>query len=132
MSFRLMVFVLAAAFAALASADEASVKRGVEARFAGLKADSVTKTPYGGLYEVVVGETIIYTDEKVNFVFKGVIIDARSQQNFTEDRQRKLSTISFADLPLDLAIKQVRGSGKRIVAIFPIRSVLIARTWTGR
>jgi thiol:disulfide interchange protein DsbC len=118
MNLRGWIFLLAAVFAAGASADEASVKRGVEGRFSGIKVGSVTKTPYAGLYEVLVGDTIFYTDEKVNFVFRGDIIDTRSQQNLTEERQRKLSTISFGDLPLELAIKQVRGSGKRVVAIF--------------
>jgi thiol:disulfide interchange protein DsbC len=118
MSLRLPILFLAATFSVTALADEASVKRGVEARFSGIKVDGVTKTPYVGLYEVVVGETIFYTDEKVSYVFKGEIIDARSQRNFTEERQQKLSAIKFEDLPLDLAIKQVRGSGKRVVAIF--------------
>ena len=118
MSLRLATLFLAATFAVAAFADEASVKRGVEARFGGIKVDGVTKTSYAGLYEIVVGETIFYTDEKVNFVFKGEVIDARSQQNLTEERQRKLSAISFGDLPLELAIKQVRGNGKRVVAIF--------------
>ena len=104
--------------AATALADEASVRRGVEARFEGIKVDSVTKISYGGLYEIVVGETLFYTDETVNFVFKGEIIDARSQKNLTEERQQKLTAIKFEDLPLDLAIKQVRGNGKRVVAIF--------------
>jgi len=118
MNFRGWILFLAAALAAAANADEASVKRAVEGRFGGIKPSSVTKTPYAGLYEIVVGDTIFYTDEKVSFVFKGDIIDAHSQHNLTEERQRKLSTISFGDLPLELAIKQVRGSGKRVVAIF--------------
>jgi len=118
MSLRLPILLLAATFSAAALADEASVRRGVEARFSGVKVDSVTKTPYAGLYEIVVGETIFYTDEKVSYLFKGEIIDARSQRNFTEERQQKLSAIKFEDLPLELAIKQVRGSGKRVVAIF--------------
>ena len=118
MSLRLPALFLAATFATAALADEASVKRGVEARFGGIKVDNVTKTSYVGLYEIVVGETIFYTDEKVNFVFRGEIIDARSQKNLTEERQQKLSAIKFEDLPLELAIKQVRGSGKRVVAIF--------------
>jgi thiol:disulfide interchange protein DsbC len=118
MSLRLPILFLAATFSAAALADEASVRRGIEARFSGVKVDSVTKTPYAGLYEIVVGETIFYTDEKVSYVFKGEIIDASSQKNFTEERQQKLSAIKFEDLPLELAIKQVRGSGKRVVAIF--------------
>src|SRR5256885_12557904 len=118
MSLRLSALFLAAVFTGTALADEASVRRGVEARFDGIKVDSVSKTSYAGLYEIVVGETLFYTDEKVNFVFKGEIIDARSQKNLTEERQQKLTAIKFEDLPLDLAIKQVRGNGKRVVAIF--------------
>ena len=107
-----------AAIAGHALADEASVKRGVEERLEGVKIESVTRTPYAGLYEIVVGDTIFYTDEKVSFFFKGDLIEARSQKNITEDRMQKLSAIKFEDLPLDLAIKQVRGNGKRVVAIF--------------
>ena len=118
MMLRLLVLLLAGMSAGHVLADEASVKRGVEARFEGLKVGSVTRTPYAGLYEVVVGEAIFYTDEKVTFVFKGDMIDARSQRNLTEERQQKLTAIRFEDLPLELAIKQVRGNGKRVVAIF--------------
>jgi len=118
MMLRLWVLLLAGLFAGCVLADEASVKRGVEARFEGVKVGSVARTPYAGLYEVVIGETILYTDEKVSFFFKGDVIDARSQKNLTEERQQKLSAIRFEDLPLDLAIKQVRGNGKRVVAIF--------------
>ena len=117
MKLRLWTLLLAI-FAGQALADEASVKRGVETRFDGVKVESVTRTPYAGLYEIVVGETIFYTDEKVGFFLKGDLIDARSQKNLTEERQQKLSAIKFEDLPLELAIKQVRGTGKRVVAIF--------------
>jgi thiol:disulfide interchange protein DsbC len=118
MKLPLLVLFLAGIVAGRALADEVSVKRGVEARFEGSKVDSVTRTPYAGLYEVVVGDMIFYTDEKVTFFFKGDMIDARSQKNLTEERQQKLSAIRFEDLPLDLAIKQVRGNGRRVVAIF--------------
>ena len=112
MKLRLWALLLAAIFAGQALADEASVRRGVETRFEGVKVESVTRTPYAGLYEIVVGETIFYTDEKVGFFLKGDLIDARSQRNLTEERQQKLSAIKFEDLPLELAIKQVRGNGK--------------------
>lgn len=118
MILRLFILFFAMALAGHALADEASVKRGVEARFEGVKVESVTRTPYTGLYEIVVGDSIFYTDEKVGFFFRGDLIDARSQKNLTEERQQKLSAIKFEDLPLELAIKQVRGNGKRVVAIF--------------
>jgi thiol:disulfide interchange protein DsbC len=118
MILRFLVLLFAACHFSVALADEASVKRAVEAKFSGVKVDSVTKTPYAGLYEVVVGDTIFYADEKVDYLFRGDIIEARSDRNLTEERQRKLSAIKFEDLPLDIAIKQVRGNGKRVVAIF--------------
>lgn len=118
MILRLCVLLLTAILASRAWADEAAVKRGVEARFEGVKIESVTRTPYAGIYEIVIGDAIFYTDEKVSFIFKGDLIDAASQKNLTEERQQKLSTIKFEDLPLDIAIKQVRGNGKRVVAIF--------------
>jgi thiol:disulfide interchange protein DsbC len=115
---RIVVALLLAAAAFSARADEAAVKRGFEARFNGAKVESVTKTPYSGLYELVVGDEIIYTDDKVSFVFTGNIIDANSRRNLTEERQQKLLTIKFDELPLDQAIKTVRGNGKRVMVIF--------------
>ncbi|MBI4293761.1 MAG: DsbC family protein [Betaproteobacteria bacterium] len=101
-----------------AFADENSVKRAIEARLGGIKVDSVTRTQYLGLYEVLIGEDIVYTDERVTYIFNGAIIDANTRRNLTEERLQKLSTIKFDQLPLDLAIKRVRGNGKRVVAVF--------------
>ncbi|OGA49493.1 MAG: hypothetical protein A3G25_14035 [Betaproteobacteria bacterium RIFCSPLOWO2_12_FULL_63_13] len=112
----LLLFVLFAVSSA--RADEASVKRLVEARFSGIRVEHVAKTPYLGLYEVKVGDEMIYTDERVSYVFNGSIIDARTRRNLTEERLQKLSVIKFDELPLDIAIKQVQGNGKRAVAIF--------------
>jgi thiol:disulfide interchange protein DsbC len=39
-------------------------------------------------------------------------------KNVTEERMRKLTAIKFTELPLDRAIKQVRGDGKRVMATF--------------
>jgi len=115
---RLLLACFIAATALSASADEASVKRGVEARFGGVKVESVTKTPYSGLYEVVIGDEIIYTDDKVTYIFTGNIIDANTRRNLTEERQQQLLAVNFGDLPLDQAIKTVRGNGKRVMVIF--------------
>ena len=111
-----LLFVLL--YAAAAHADEAAVKRTVEARFGGVKVENIVKSPYFGLYEVLVGDEIIYTDEKVTYIFNGSVIDAKTRRNLTEERLRKLSLIKFDDLPLDIAIKQVRGNGKRVTAVF--------------
>jgi thiol:disulfide interchange protein DsbC len=80
--------------------------------------DSVRKVPYGGLYEVVVGSEIFYTDDKAGFLVLGAIVDLKTKENVTELRMRQLNKVSFDALPLDSAIKIVRGNGSRKVAVF--------------
>lgn len=97
---------------------EATIKRAIESRMAGIKVESVAKTPYLGLYEVRMDGEILYTDEKINYIFNGNIIDAKTMQNITEKRLRDLTAIKWENLPLDAAVKTVRGNGKRMLAIF--------------
>jgi len=80
--------------------------------------ESIQKTPYLGLYEVLTKEKLFYTDEKVNYLFTGEIIEAKTRQNVTRERLNKLATITFSDLPLDQAVKTVRGNGKHVIATF--------------
>lgn len=102
-----------------ALADEANVKKGVDAFVGSAAVETVAKTPYGGLYEVVLksGE-IIYTDEQVGFIIDGSVIDAKTRKNMTQARQNQLSAIDFNTLPLDQAVKVVRGNGTRSIATF--------------
>jgi thiol:disulfide interchange protein DsbC len=80
--------------------------------------DVVRKVPYGGLYEVVVGSEIFYTDEKASYLLLGSIVDLKTRENVTELRMRQLNKVDFASLPLENAIKIVRGNGSRKVAMF--------------
>ncbi len=109
---------LAMACASFAMADEADIRKAMEAKL-GTKVDGVAKSGYLGLYEVYADGTIFYTDEKVSaIVVGGQLIDAKTMKNVTDERMRKLTAIRFGDLPLERAIKQVRGDGKRILATF--------------
>jgi thiol:disulfide interchange protein DsbC len=118
-------FILGAGLAALfasqiACANEAEIKKGVEAWLGGSgpKVESVRKLGVLGLYEVQLDGELVYTDEKVTHVILGDIIDAKTRKNLTDERKQKLSQIKFSDLPLDLAVKQVKGNGKRVLATF--------------
>jgi thiol:disulfide interchange protein DsbC len=84
----------------------------------GAKIDSITKTPYSGLYEVRLGNEIIYTDEKAQYLFIGSILNAQGSVNYTKQRIDEIEQIKFSDLPLELAMKTVKGNGKRIIATF--------------
>lgn len=102
---------------AASSAAEENVRKLFVQRFGAIEIEGVTRTPYG-LYEVRVGSEMLYTDEKVSFVLNGNLIDAVSKKNVTRERMEKLLAVKFDDLPLNAAIKQVRGDGSRRIALF--------------
>jgi thiol:disulfide interchange protein DsbC len=78
----------------------------------------VIKTPYSGLYEVQVGGDIFYTDEKAQYLFVGNVMDLKTQKNLTKAKLDVLNKMKISDMPLNLAIKQVKGNGKREIAVF--------------
>ena len=95
----------------------ASVKEAMEAKL-GTKISSVTKSPYLGLYEVYADGQILYTDENLTAIIAGTLIDGQTMKNYSAERLQKLTAIAFSELPLDLAVKQVRGDGKRVLVTF--------------
>ncbi|SCX48252.1 DsbC family protein [Nitrosospira sp. Nsp1] len=112
----LLCFLFGTAFA-----DEASLKKAIQANFPGEKIESLKKTPYLGLYEVVVGGELFYTDEKASYLFFGHVVDPQTKQSLTSDRLQQIKDarrISVDSLPLEFAIKAVKGNGKRKLVVF--------------
>ncbi len=107
-----------AATAAPANPEMAAIKKLLEQKFAGATIGSIVKSPYAGLYEVQFDDQIIYTDPKVSYVFVGSVYDTASKRNLTEERARKLNRIAWSSLPLELAMKKVKGNGQRKLAVF--------------
>jgi thiol:disulfide interchange protein DsbC len=101
------------------TAQEAAIKKLIGPRLGeNVKVDSVTKTPYAGLFEVRTGGDIIYTDEKAKYLFVGRVVDTQTYQDYTKDRVDEITKIKFTDLPLESALKMVKGNGKRVIAVF--------------
>jgi thiol:disulfide interchange protein DsbC len=94
------------------------IKKLLEQKFDGVKVGSVVKSSYGGLYEVMFDDQIVYTDPKVSFVLVGNLYDTATKKNMTDAKIRELSRVAFDSLPLDLAIKKVKGNGQRRLAVF--------------
>ncbi len=113
LAFLLLTFVLTA------HADENEIRQSLQSKFPNIgKLEHVVKTPYAGLYEIVVGDHLLYTDEHGIYLFDGNVIDAKSHTDLTEKRRQQLFAIDFSKLPLDLAIKKVKGNGQRKLAYF--------------
>lgn len=103
----------------VALADEASLKKAIEAAYPKFKVESVIKTPYAGLYEIFMGGQIIYTDEKLTFLIaEGRLVDPKTKKDITGERMDELTKIDFNSLPLDQAIKVVKGNGARKLVVF--------------
>ena len=101
-----------------ASADEAGIRAVFQSNF-NMTVESVTPTPFPGLYEVVLNGVVFYTDAKVSYMFKGDLLDMRGVQpkNLTEEAGAKLAASTLAK-STDLAVKRVKGSGKRVIYTF--------------
>jgi len=116
---KLVGFTLLSVITSLALADEMSVKKAVEAAYPKFKVESVSKTPYAGLYEVFMGGQIIYTDEKMTFLIaEGRLVDPKTKKDITGERMEELTKIDFNSLPLEQAIKVVKGNGSRKLVVF--------------
>ena len=98
---------------------EAAIRKNLSERLPGIpKIDEVGRTPLAGIFEVRMGQDIIYTDGEGSFILQGQMIDTRTRKNITEERLDKLTAVAFDSLPLDDAFTIVRGNGKRKLAVF--------------
>ena len=113
----LLAATVASKTPAKAEDKSASIKEAMEVKL-GTKITSVIKSPYLGLYEIYADGQFLYTDEKLTVIVAGTLIDGQTMKNYSAERLQKLTAIRFSDLPLDLAVRQVRGDGKRILATF--------------
>jgi thiol:disulfide interchange protein DsbC len=119
----LRLAALALCLAALpAAANEAQIRKVLEKKLGAVRIEGVAPAPVSGLWEVRYrtpnGVRVVYTDAAANHVIQGTIYDLQNDRDLTDERLRKLNAIRFDSLPLDLAVKVTRGSGKRVLAMF--------------
>lgn len=101
-----------------AATQVASIKNTLEKRFSGTKVVDVQPSPIPGLYEVFLGDRIVYSDATAEHVIVGNLIETRTQTDLTAARMDQRNAIDFKSLPFDKAIKIVRGNGHRQLAVF--------------
>ena len=102
-----------------AHAGENEIRKSLQSKFPGIgKIEHIVKTPYAGLYEVVIDDQLLYIDAQGEYLFEGNVIEAKSRRDLSGERRRVLFAIDFDTLPLELAVKKVKGNGKRKMAIF--------------
>ncbi|CAH2796632.1 MAG: Thiol:disulfide interchange protein DsbC [uncultured Caballeronia sp.] len=103
-----------------AQADQTTdkIKATLQSRIGDADIKSVEKSPVPGLYEVNLGAQIVYTDATGNYLLMGDLVDTRTRTNLTEARLAETNKIDFAKLPFENAVKVVKGTGARKIAVF--------------
>jgi thiol:disulfide interchange protein DsbC len=116
---RILPLLCAALLSAPVWAQDALIRKNLSERLPNLpKIDEISKTPIPGLYELRIGQDIVYTDEQGNYLIQGNLIDTKTRTDLTEARINKLTAIDFASLPLKDAVVIKQGNGTRRMAVF--------------
>lgn len=101
-----------------AQADVSTLKANLKKNYPATKVTSVEPSPIKGIYEVVLGKNLAYTDESGDYFLFGDVIRMKDQQNMTSPKRDELKKISFNSLPFKDAITFKRGNGARKLAVF--------------
>ncbi len=108
-----------AGFSAASKPDvAATIRQNIESRFPGAHIVDIQPSAIPGLYELFMGDQIVYTDAAGDYLIIGQMVDTQTKQNLTEARLNDHGKIDFGILPLDRAIKIVKGNGSRKFAVF--------------
>jgi thiol:disulfide interchange protein DsbC len=90
----------------------------LSARFPTIKIDAVEPSPMPGIYQVIAQNQVVYVDASGDHMIVGNMMDTRTKQNLTAQAVDAHESIDFNSLPLDEAIKIVKGNGARKMAMF--------------
>jgi len=118
MKFTSLALAATLMFSATAQANESVIRKALTQQFPGAQIASVTKTPYSGLFEVYLDGQLIYVDAKAQYVFAGDVIDLKNRTNLSQARLNQLQAVKWDTLPLNNALKTVKGKGERKLVVF--------------
>lgn len=112
----------AAPLVSQARAGDSEIRQAVTTLAPGAQVKSIAKTALPGIMEVVIdganGPMVVYADDKGLNLLVGDLLDVKSRRNLTRERMDQLTAVSWDSLPLQNAIKIVKGAGKRKLAVF--------------
>ncbi|WP_373683512.1 DsbC family protein [Acinetobacter sp. YH16058] len=99
-------------------ADVATVSKNVKQQHPQLKLDNIQATEMKGIYSASMDGQVVYLNEDAQHILAGSMIRLKDQHNLTKDLLIQQNSVDWKKLPLQDAIKSVRGKGKRQIAIF--------------
>jgi thiol:disulfide interchange protein DsbC len=103
---------------ALALSDEGDIRKAFKAQYPDADLSAVSKTSYGGLYEIIIDGEVAYITADGKYLILGSVVDVTNKRNLTAARMAKIQEVKWDSLPFSQAIKIVKGDGSRKLAVF--------------
>lgn len=92
--------------------------KALQERYPRTRITSVRETPMQGIYEVVMGRNVAYTDKEGRYFMFGHLFDMKTQTDLTEPAVEAANQVSWDRLPKDRAVVMRQGEGRREIAVF--------------
>lgn len=120
LSFAFSIAALVGLSPAAASQDAATaqVLTNLKRAYPATSFTSVGPSAIPGLYEVLMGRNVAYTDASGRYFVFGNLMDMQTQTNLTQERTESLQRVEIPSLPIDQALKTVKGNGSRTLYVF--------------
>lgn len=112
------IFSLLSCVSVLSLANVETLKSNLNKNYPNIQVTNIQSTEMAGLYSANLDNQIIYLDDNAEHMFIGSMVRLKDQKNLTKDLVLKQNSIDWKQLPLQDAIKTVKGNGKRQLAIF--------------
>ena len=119
-------------FEPVSAAEAKTLSQAIQRHTGGkVKVGEIRTTPIPGVYQVDSEGELLYVDRSGRYGFSGAqLIDMQQQVDLTAQQIDRVHAIPFNSLPLQLAIKEVRGNGRRIFAVFEDPNCPICKVFT--
>lgn len=115
---KLVVSIIAFTAASTVFAGTGDVEKRLKEQYPATRITEVRESAIKGLYEVVMGRNVAYTDESGRYMLFGHLYDMKEQKDLTAQRLDEINKIDVSALPLADAIKTVKGDGSRKLYVF--------------
>lgn len=94
------------------------VRQGVARVLPDLQIDEVTLSPVPGLYEVVIGQRLVYVTEDGRYLLQGNLVDLQQQKNLTEPRLNDIKARALSEVSEDSMVIFGPEDAKHTVTVF--------------
>lgn len=87
-------------------ADEGKLRKIISESYPDLQIKKITKTNYNDLYEIFLGDQIVYSDESFSFlIIEGRLVNPTTRVDLTSARLEELTRVNFNSLPFEGQLK---------------------------